>query len=153
MKIDGFDPTKNIPGAKTGKTADSASGAFMNMLDGMMAGGENSGAAKAAGAAGPLFNSPFIVPMMAAELSKATSGATVNTLDNALTDLSMFKNALSNNDIPLARLAPIVSKLSTHRDEIAGMINKIPDEELRSTATDTLSLLISQINQYHLGYA
>jgi len=153
MRIDGLDPLKKSQQAQPGKGPEPVSGqSFLELLSGL-ADKPQTGASQASPAAAsmPVSTVPFLAPV--ADLSGVDTSQVMSGLDGVLTDLSMFKNALGNSNIPMERLKPIVDTLVAHKDELAGFLGKMPEGELKSLVSDTLKLLMEQVGQYQTGYA
>ncbi|MBI5815339.1 MAG: hypothetical protein HZB29_06970 [Nitrospinae bacterium] len=154
MKIDGLDPLKNLTKTGSAKPSEPVSGqSFMDVLSGLTSKetGQTS-APSSMGAPIPLSGVPFIAPV-SSDLSAIDASSLMNSLDSVLSDLSMFKNALGNNQIPLERLKPLMDELLARKDELVGFIGKIDDKELKSIVSDALNLVMDQANQYQASYA
>lgn len=159
MKINGQEPAKNTqaPGniKKTASPAgQSADGLF---LDALKQASENLSAQKGATqqpfatGLGPLASTQFI-PLLSGVMGDQASSDMMGKLDGLFNDLAMFKNALGNTAIPTERLAPLARELVSRKDEIAGLLAGIGDENLKGIATDALKLTIEQISGYYAGY-
>ncbi|MBI4666594.1 MAG: hypothetical protein HY751_09320 [Nitrospinae bacterium] len=154
MKINGFDPSQNAPGPKKAAGAESKpSQSFLEVLNGMTSGTEASAGKTSTPGILPTSQVPFIAPPVGDFSTTGSASGVLNQVDGLLTDLSMFKNALGNLDIPMERLAPLAKELSSKKDELAGMIGSMSDGELKKLVTDALDLVMGQIDQYYTGYA
>jgi len=149
MKIDGLDPLKNKPSGKSRETESVQGGSFKDILDNLAAKARSSAQTAGTGPAAPVSQVPFI----ASADGGVSESAAIGRLEGLLTDLSMFSNALGNEAVPIERLSPMIDELAARRDELAAMIGKMPDGELKNIAGQTLSLLIEQVSIYHAGYA
>ncbi len=148
MKTDGINPLdsgplkKTRPAEKTGQTS-SFDKVFKNTLK-----SEEPSKIGAMGGAAPL------PEMRLFGLGSATgSKELLNTIEKTLTDLDMFGSALGNNDISLKRLKPLINELLARKDELAELMEKTTDQNLKSATKDVLSIIIDQANQYETGYA
>lgn len=151
MKIDGIDPAKSpLPGKVAGKepvSGVSFDALYDNLISKPGASGPSTGSAPLPGA-----GVPFIAPPVLGMSPYANSMA-VDRMESLLTDLEMFKNALANSDIPVGRLSSLVSEFAGRKDEMAMMIGRTTDEELKSVVSEALGVVIDLVNQYHAGYA
>lgn len=153
MKIDGIDPTGGQQ-KKTGGVQKTKSDIFQDILDSLS--GSKQPGAPASKTSAPLPGSgmPFIVPPVSSAASAPIPATdAVSSMDGLLTDLDMFKNALANNDVPLERLSSLVSTLVERKDELATMIGRVEDEDLKGMLSEALGLVIDLVDQYHAGYA
>lgn len=152
MKIDGIDPIKGTPSAKpVGKEPVSGS-SFGNIYDNLVSKTGAAGPSSKAAALLPGAGVPFIAPPVLG-VDPFTNLMAVDRIESLFTDLEMFKNALANSDMPVERLSSLVSEFAGRKDELAAMIGRIPDEELKSVVSDSLSVVINLVSQYHAGYA
>ncbi|MGK7344687.1 MAG: hypothetical protein ACNS63_02625 [Candidatus Nitrospinota bacterium M3_3B_026] len=147
MKIDGLDPLKNRPGGKPEKTEPVRGEPFEKVLKKVS--GE---AGKTSAPRGPAGPAP-VTPLFLSGESGARLRETAGRLEDLLTDLSMFANALGDMNLPVERLNPMVDELEERKEEIALMIGELPDGELKDIASEALSILIEQVSFYHAGYA
>lgn len=151
MKIDGVDPAKGpLPTKPAGKEAVSGA-SFGSLYDDLIS---KAGALNPSSSSAPLPGAgvPFIAPPVLG-LNPFTDSMTVDRMESLFTDLEMFKNSLANSDIPVDRLSSLVSEFAGRKDELAAMIGRIPDEELKSVVSDALTVVIDLVSQYHAGYA
>ncbi len=148
MKIDGLGPIEGRPVDKPGANKPVKGPSFREVLDGLAP----SGSVSKAGPTGAVSRIPSVQPLPIA--GSATSRMEiVGNIDGILIDLDMFRNALENDDIPLERLNPLARELAAKKDDLASLLGSAPDEELKSVVSSALNLVISQMNQYHAGYA
>ena len=158
MKINGQEPAKNTQAAGNVKKTTSPAGQSADslFLDALKQATDNLSANKGdtqqafATGVGPLASTSFIPPGV---MGDQASSSMVGKLDTLFNNLAIFKNALGNTDIPAERLAPLARELSSHKDEIAGLLAGIGDEKLKGIASDALKLTIEHINSYYAGYA
>ncbi len=148
MKIDGPDPIGKGTPEKPGSSEPIKGPSFGEVLRNVAKHGDSQ--AQGVGASAPL---PEVFLSRFQETPGISTSQIVNRLDDTLTDLQMLGTVLGVTDVPLERLDSFVDDLSKNKDEIALMIGKIPDDELKSLASETLALVIEQINSYHAGYA
>jgi len=149
MKIDGIDPTRgSIPKPAASRNVSDYS--FGKLLDGLVSGAEKNNAIPARGML-PGAGVPFIPPPITGSEYLSPINA-VDGVENLLTDLDMFRNALSNKDIPLDRLSSLVSGLADRKDDLARRIGKIDDEQLKAILSNALELVIGLVNEYKAGY-
>jgi len=151
MKIDGIDPGKGLPSAKpVGK--ESVSGAsFWTLYDNLISKPGLPDQSSTSAPPLPGVTLPFMAPPVSGQ-DLFTGSMATDRMESLFTDLEMFKNALANSDIPVDRLAPLVSEFVGRKDELAVMIGRIPDQELKSVVSEALSVVIDLVNQYHAGY-
>ncbi|VAX20843.1 hypothetical protein MNBD_NITROSPINAE02-1449 [hydrothermal vent metagenome] len=151
MKIDGLGPIEGRPVGQPGANKPVKGPSFHEVLDGITQPGSTKQAGKA-GQSGPVPLAPFIQPLPISS-STASQRDAIGSIDNILTDLDMFRNALANDDIPLERLEPLARELAARKDDLASLLGSAPDEELKGIVSSALELVINQMNQYHAGYA
>lgn len=146
MKIDGLDPLKNRPGQGPGKAEPARGSSFEEALK--EASGKTEKTAAPRRAAGP---AP-VAPLFISEDRGADLKSAVGRLEDLLTDLSMFANALGDMNLPVEKLNPMVDELEERKEELALMIGKLPEGDLKNIASEALSILIEQVSFYHAGY-
>lgn len=151
MKIDGIDPVKGTP-PKPKVTEPVPGSSFGDLYDSLVSKSGATDSLSKTGALLPNAGVPFLAPPVSL-MSPIPYSMAIGTMESLFTDLDMFKSALANSDIPLDRLSNMVSELVDRKDELAGMIGRVPDEELKGVLSDALALLIDLVNQYHAGYA
>lgn len=159
MKINGQEPSKNIqaPGnvKKTpGSAGQSADSLFLDALKqaaGALSTQKGGAQQPFATGVGPLASAPFIplMPGAGIEVDSAMAGK----LDDLFNNLTLFKNALGNTSIPMERLEPLARELVSRKDEIAGLLGGVGDEELKGVASDAMRLVLEQVSGYYAGYA
>jgi hypothetical protein len=153
MKIDGLDPANKGP--QPVKPADKEAvsvSSFGNLYDELISKTGATDPSRGLTAPLPGAGIPFIAPPVSGQ-NPYTDSMVVDRIENLFTDLEMFKNALSNSDIPIERLSSLISEFLERKDEMASMIGRIPDEELRGVVSDALTIVIDLVNQYQAGYA
>ncbi|MBF0273626.1 MAG: hypothetical protein HQK84_00170 [Nitrospinae bacterium] len=63
----------------------------------------------------------------------------MNQLDNLLTSLEMYVNALKNNQVDKERLKPLLDELIMKKDELSATVSKLPEnDELRTLVNGAL---------------
>ncbi|MBF0170035.1 MAG: hypothetical protein HQK87_02925 [Nitrospinae bacterium] len=148
MRIDGLDPLKGTPAADPAKRSQPAGGpSFADLLSGAMGGGA-AGSAGAVGGAGPVSSVPFIIPPVSASgpsLNQQASGL----LESFFSDMDMLQNGLSNEELPMDQLQGIIDTLTSRKDELAAMIGKMPEGEMKNILTEGLTLGLDQLTQYY----
>lgn len=153
MKIDGIDPAGGQP-KKTGGAQKTRSDIFQDLLDSLSSAKGPDAPVSKTPAPLPGAGMPFIVPPVSgASQPPIPVNDAVASMDGLLTDLDMFKNALANNDVPLERLSSLVSTLVERKDELAVMIGRVQDEDLKGVLSEALGLVMDLVDQYHAGYA
>jgi len=148
MKIDGLDPTEGKPVGKPKSIEPVKGPAFHELLDSFAKQGQTA----KTGSAPPISSIPFIQPPVLTGTDSARLDI-VKRIDNILTDLDMFGNALGNMDVSLERLQPLADELADRKDELASWLNSVSDDELKGLISNTIELVIDQMNRYHAGYA
>jgi len=152
MKIDGIDPAnKGLPSSKPVGKEPVSGASFASLYDNLISKTGASDPSSASASPLPGAGLPFMAPPVSGPDLFAGSMA-VDRMESLFTDLEMFKNALANSDIPVDRLAPLVSEFVGRKDELAVMIGRVPDQELKSVVSDALTVVIDLVNQYHAGY-
>ncbi len=148
MRIDGIEPLKNTPGVDPAKKSGATGGSsFADMLSGAM-GGAKAGSTANVGGAGPVSSVPFIVPPVAAGGPSLDAQAT-GLLDSFLSDMDMLQNGLANEELPMDQLQGIIDTLASRKDELAAMIGKMPEGDLKNLLTDGLTMGLDQLAQYY----
>ncbi len=84
------------------------------------------------------------------EVGKPLHAKAVRQVETALSDLEFYVNTLANNDVPLARLAPMSDALMNRKDELVSMLPYIDDTEMRDLITQTATLIINENSRLHL---
>lgn len=147
MKIEGFDPTDGKVG-KQNSVEPVKGPAFKEVLDNLTS--KNS--VEKSSSTSHISQVPFIHPPVN-DFLKVSSAEIVGGVEDILLNLEMFSNSLGNNNVPLARLEPLVDELTEQKDDLAAWLGQTTDEELKSMVSETLSLLIEQLNLFQTRYA
>ncbi|VAX22703.1 hypothetical protein MNBD_NITROSPINAE04-1382 [hydrothermal vent metagenome] len=151
MKIDGIDPAnKGLPSIKPVGKEPVSGASFASLYNNLIS---KTGASDPSSTSAPPLPGaglPFMAPPVGPD--SFSGSMAVDRMESLFTDLEMFKNALANSDIPVDRLAPLVSEFVGRKNELAVMIGRIPDQELKSVVSDALTVVIDLVNQYHAGY-
>ena len=138
MKIDGLTPAGK--GGETPQKTEKVTGpSFDSILKGAMAAPE-SGKTASTQAAGPVMPTHF-VPFKS---SNPLSTEAVNQLDGVLGDLQLYLNSLSNADVPVSRLAPMVDALMEKKDKLVTLLSHVNDPALQDLITQTASLILTE---------
>ncbi len=151
MKIDGIDPAKGSP-SKPKETNPASGASFSDIFDNAVSKNAPAGSVSKAGIPLPGAGVAFVTPPFL-QIGPVSGSMAIGKVESLITDLDMFKSALANSDIPIDRLSTLVSTLIERKDELAVMIGRVPDEELKGVLSEALNLVIDLVNQYHLGYA
>jgi len=150
MKIDGLDPIQGperLPG-KPGKVSDYS---FSALFDQLVSGHGAPRNAASSGQVYPGAGVPFIPPPVSGA-GDFSSGMAVEGVERLLTDLDMFRNVLANSQVPVERLSTLVDELLVRKDELASMIGRIEDEDLKAVLGEALSVVIDLVDRHYSGY-
>lgn len=143
MKIKGPGPTGNglqPPNKKGPKTTGKS-------FDSVLKESSAKPAQKSATVSGP---HPVAPAQQVGGVGKPLRAKAVRQVETALNDLEFYINTLANNDVPLARLAPMSDALMNRKDELVSMLPHIDDAEIRELITQTATLIINENSRLHL---
>jgi len=73
----------------------------------------------------------------------------VGELESLVDDLTIYKGALENQDIPKGHIRPLADSLKEKKEELVSLLKVVDDPELRSILTQAAALVADENNRFH----
>ena len=142
MKIDGtglIGGSGEVPGKKNEKVSGAS---FGSVLDNAI-GKDSSTVSNTAGAM------PVSTVRPVTNVGGPFKAMAVEKIDVMLDDMEIYKNSLSNSEVPAGHLRPMADELKQKKEELVSLLKVVDDPQLRDIMIATAALVTDEDSRYH----
>jgi len=73
----------------------------------------------------------------------------VGQLESLLDDLTIYKNSLENQDVPVGRIKPMVDSLKERKNDLVSLLKVVDDPELKMLVSQAAALVVDENSRFH----